>query len=138
MSATLAQPVQCSHPACNKYGYEATCSAHTPIVETLASDAGIRGMGCVIAPRKVRYSRPAHVKRSEGYVAGNGAWIAVEPAPYLELMQDVATLERRAARLSRRAMQRAQEQVAALATRADVDRHLLASMTSVHVEASTR
>jgi len=50
----------------------------------------------VTPPHKVRYSQPKRVRRSEGYIARNGAWIATEPAPYLEFARDARMPARKA------------------------------------------
>ncbi len=42
----------------------------------------------VTPPHKVRVTAIKRVRRNEGYIASNGAWIAREPAPYLEFARD--------------------------------------------------
>lgn len=56
---------------------------------SLVTEDTIRGIGVVTPPRKVKFSRPRHVRRSEGYIASNGAWIATPEAGYLEFSKDV-------------------------------------------------
>lgn len=53
----------------------------------------LQGIGIVSATR-VLVTRPKHVRRNQGYIAGNGAWIATEPAPYGEFSRDVAMRRR--------------------------------------------
>ena len=48
-----------------------------------------RGTGVVTPPPNVFVAPRKRVRRSEGYIARNGAWIAREPAPYLEVSRDV-------------------------------------------------
>lgn len=90
----------------------------------LASEPSLRGAGVVTPPRKVKYRRPRHVRRNQGYYANNGAFIPFAEAPYTELMRDVGTP--RNARTTRTT-----QASAAVAPKRD-DRSLMASMGTIH------
>lgn len=55
--------------------------------------ASIRGMGVVTPPVRVKYRRPRHVRKNQGYYtggkSGQSTFYAFEPAPYLEFAKDV-------------------------------------------------
>lgn len=81
------EPTQCAHPACNKWTFATYCDLHVPCEPS--DSRQMRWIGIVNATR-VLVTRPKYVRRSEGYIAKNGAWIATAEAPYRELTRDVA------------------------------------------------
>jgi hypothetical protein len=86
----MKEPSRCAHPACGKWTWKEYCQDHErERLPAAVLDTIERGVGAVVPPRKVKYTRPRRVRRSEGYIASNGAWIAIEPAPYLEFAKDV-------------------------------------------------
>jgi hypothetical protein len=62
-----------------------------------------RGVGIVTPPANVRVTRARRVRRSDGYIARNGAWIATAEASYLELSRDLRDLDRKRDRAIKRA-----------------------------------
>lgn len=52
-----------------------------------------RGVGVVTPPRRVKVTRPKHVRRNQGYYTGGktgqSTFYPYEPAPYLEFIKDV-------------------------------------------------
>lgn len=52
-------------------------------------DVNLHGVGIVTPPVNVFVAPRKRVRRNEGYIARNGAWIALEPAPFSETMRDV-------------------------------------------------
>lgn len=121
-------PRMCSHPACNKYGYSDYCSRHEPFTVAPATSDNLRGIGCVTPPAKVRYSAPKRVRRSDGYIARNGAWITTQEAGYLELQADVA----QGRRATVRNRTKAQASIVAALTPRTSDIALMAQMGTIH------
>ncbi len=78
-------PIRCSHPECGTWTFADYCSDEC---RGFTGSYAAKGIGMVTPPHKVRYSQPKRVRRNEGYIAKNGAWIAREPAPYLEFARD--------------------------------------------------
>lgn len=69
---------------------EANLAARESKRAELEPRSNLRGIGVVTPPSKVKFRRPKHVRRNQGYYAANGAFIASEPAPWLEFSRDVA------------------------------------------------
>lgn len=71
---------------------DAELDARLKIADTLVVEprSNLTGIGVVTPPAKVKATRPRRVRRNQGYIARNGAWIATEPAPYLEFDKDVS------------------------------------------------
>jgi hypothetical protein len=62
----------------------------------------LRGIGCVIVGQVSKYTQPKRVRRNDGYIAANGAWIATPEAGYLEFARDCNTLARKQRKYNRK------------------------------------
>lgn len=72
---------------------DAELDAYLAMREGRPSEPNLHGTGVVTPPRRVKFSRPRHVRRNQGYYtggkSGQSTFYAFEPAPYLELIKDV-------------------------------------------------
>lgn len=108
----MKEPKRCESPACGGWTFrdDGYCSDECARIVPMSAE---RGIGMVTPPRDVRYSARPRVRRSEGYIASNGAWIATAEAPYGELSRDLRDLDRK-----QRAYDRAAARSIARATKA--------------------
>lgn len=112
----MSEPTRCQSAPCGRWTFRADgyCSDECARIVPLTP---ARGIGIVTPPTVAHASKRTRVRRNDGYIAGNGAWIATAEAGYRELQADLRDLDRR----KRRAAEAASRSIAKVRTVAQSD-----------------